>query len=449
MSRDDDDKERAEDDDRAKVRDSAAQGEREESTRGIAEALGVDDEPAADPTEEGAADDGAPTEAAAAAAAVNRASRRRGQALERRQKKSGVAAAPVEEEDSDVASAIAGSRERDLPRDRNARAKELLKRRQQAASTVRRGGPSGLDTGEMVQDALARGSSAAGRFFRENLRFIVGGAAILALGIGGFMFFRSREEAKAGSATGALSEAIAADRGRVIKEDKRPDEEKQADPTRVFSTSDARAQAAIEGYQKALTSTGEAGPTTLARLGLAGAQLEKGDAQAAIDTYAAVLATPLANADLDVKGRSIEGTGLAQELKGDLDGALRSFDELAKVEAKGFEELGLYHQARIHTQKGDNEKAKELLKKARTQLTKPGEAGQAFPFLEAVVDGALRSLDPTAAPARVQLGGAKGDTMSPDELNRLQEQLRKAMEQKGDGHEGEGAPGMPGQEEPQ
>src|SRR5690606_4007245 len=125
-----------------------------------------------------------------------------------------------------------------------------------------------------------------------------------------------------GAATGALADALTIDRGRVLKEDKRPDEEKAADPTRIFPSSEARADAAIEAYQKALTESTEAGPTTLARLGLAGAQLEKGDAQAAIDTYAAVLATPLAQADVDVRGRSIEGTGLAREAKGDLDAAL-------------------------------------------------------------------------------------------------------------------------------
>jgi len=150
-----------------------------------------------------------------------------------------------------------------------------------------------------------------------------------------------------------------------------------------------------------------------------------------------VLATPLAAADVDVRARSIEGTGLAKEAKGDLAGALASFEELAKIDAKGFEELGLYHQARVHTLQKNPDKAKELLKKAREKLSAPGEAGQAFPFLEAVVDGALRSLDPSAVPARTELGGARGNAMSPEDMDRIQEQLRKAMEKKGQEHEGE------------
>lgn len=437
MSRDEDkdraDREPADDEGEAGA-DAGGAAERDASTRGIAEALGVDEE-------------GAPADGAASPvdeedkAAPNRAARRRDQATRRKKKAAPAAVAVVDrdaEEEAVAADARARVEERDLPKDKNARAKELLKRRQASVAAARRGGTlSGLDTGEMVQDALARGSSAAGRFLRDNLKLVLGGVALVTLGVAGFLAYRGHEQAQAGAATGALADAVAVDRGRVLQEDKRPDEEKAADPTRIFPTSEARADAAVEAYQNALAVAEEPGPTTLARLGLAGAQLESGEHQAAIDTYAAVLTTPLAAADVDVRARSIEGTGLAKEAKGDLDGALASFEELAKIDANGFEELGLYHQARVHTLKKNPDKAKELLKKAREQLSAPGEAGQAFPFLEAVVDGALRSLDPSAVPARTEIGGAKGGAMSPEELDRLQEQLRKALEQKNQEHEGE------------
>lgn len=422
------------------------EGERDASTRGVAEALGVDEA-----GEEAAEAAPAPAEEKAP---PNRTARRRDQALERRKKRSPKAkAAGADDEPADEEGAIEKTAQSDLPKDKNARAKELLKRRQQVSASTARVA-SGLDTGEMVQDALARGSSAAGRWFMDNVRYVVAGAAVVALGVGGFFLFRSQEAEKAGAATGALTDALAADRGRVLKEDKRPDEEKQLDPTRVFPTSEARADAAKEGYEKALTQTSEAGPTTLARLGLAGAKLEKGDAKGAIAEYATVLASPLAGADVDVRARAVEGTALAQEAEGNLDAALKSYEELTKIDAKGFEELGLYHQARVHLQKGEKDQAKELLKKAREKLSAPGEAGQAFPFLEAVVDGHLRSLDPSAAPARTQLGGAKGSSMTPEDLDRIQEQLRKALEKKqgaheGEGeHEGEGMPTLP-QQEPQ
>ncbi len=431
--------------------------DRDASTRGIAEAMGIDEGEA----EPGVAAEGE-AEKAGEAAPPNRQARRRDQATQRRKKRAKKAS---EDGVAEVAEGEAvAATDGELPRDKNARAKELLKRRQQSVAAAKRGGgPSGLDTGEMVQDALVRGSSAATGFIRNNARTLLGVLIVAALGFGGFIFLKDRKAEQMGAATGALTDALASDRGRVLKEDKRSDEEKLADPTRVFPTSEARAQAAVEGYEKAVAATSEPGPNTLAKLGLAGASLEKGDLQNAIDNYEAVLRTPLAAADLDVKGRAIEGTGLALEQKGDLDAALKSYEELAKIDAKGFEELGLYHQARVHAHKGDKEKAKELLKKAREKLQLPSEAGQAFPFLEAVVDGDLRSLDPSAVPAaRVQMGGgAKGSTMSPEDMERIQEQLKKLMQKnKGadgepDDHEGEGMPtpgrglGMPKQEEPQ
>jgi len=477
VSRDDEKKDRDEADDSADAEGAERTGERDahdptgddrseaaardSSTRGIAEAMGIDGEDGEAIAAEGAE---APTEGDGDkpedAAVPNRQARRRDQATQRRKKRT-KKATDIEVAGDDAVAAT----DSDLPKDKNARAKELLKRRQQSVASAKRGGgPSGLDTGEMVQDALARGSSAATTFIRTNFRYVVGAAVVAALAVTGVMFFKGREAEQAGAATGSLADALASDRGRVIKEDKRSDDEKQADPTRVYATSDARAQAALEGYDKAVGATSEPGPNTLAKLGLAGAKLEKGDLQGAIDAYAAVLASPLAGADLDVKGRAVEGTGLAQEQKGDLDAALKSYDELAKIDAKGFEELGLYHQARVYAHKGDKEKAKELLKKAREKLQIPGAAGQAFPFLEAVVDGDLRSLDPSAVPAaRVQMGGAKGSAMSPEDMERIQQQLKKLMDRKGAGdeHEGEheGEPGgmpapgkglgMPKQEEPQ
>lgn len=462
VSRDEDKKDREEAEEReeaeAEERDDepsetdAAAGDRDASTRGIADAMGIDESGEAEPGEGEA-------EPAEEAAAPNRQQRRRDQATQRRKKRAKKAAVEAAPDDDDAVPAL----DPDLPKDKNARAKELLKRRQQSVAAAKKGGgPSGLDTGEMVQDALARGTSAATGFLRRNARIVIGGLIVATLGAGAFVFFKDHKAAQMGAATGALADALASDRGRVLKEDKRSDEEKQADPTRVYATSDARAQAALEGYEKAVAATSDAGPNTLAKLGLAGAKLEKGDLQGAIDGYKQVLDTPLAAADLDVKGRAVEGTGLALEQKGDLDAALKSYDELAKIDAKGFEELGLYHQARVLSHKGDKAKAIELLKKAREKLQVPGEAGQAFPFLEAVVDGDLRSLDPTAVPAaRVQMGGAKGSTMSPEDMERIQEQLKKLMEKKGagddhgDDHEGEGMPtpgrplGMPKQQEPQ
>jgi tetratricopeptide (TPR) repeat protein len=150
------------------------------------------------------------------------------------------------------------------------------------------------------------------------------------------------------------------------------------------------------------------------------------------------VASPLAGADADVKGRALEGMGFAKEGKGDLDGALETFKQLEAIDAKGYKELAQYHQARILIAKGDTEKAKELLKVAREKLSAPGLDQNTFQYLEAVIDETLRKIDPSAAPARTQLGGPKGSSMSPEELERLIQQARENAEKKAGGeHEGE------------
>ncbi|MCK6592133.1 MAG: tetratricopeptide repeat protein, partial [Polyangiaceae bacterium] len=276
------------------------------------------------------------------------------------------------------------------------------------------------------------------------------------VGVAGYMFYVSRSEKKAGSASGTLIAAVEAERGRVMAEDKRSEEDKRFDPTRVFATPEERADAALASYNQVIDQHAGTGAAMLAKLGQAGVMLDKRDFAHALDAYNAVLASPLAAADLDVKGRAIEGLGLAKEGKGDLDGALATFGDLAKVDAKGFKELAKYHQARIHLAKGEKDKAKDLLKEllalkgeADKDPTKdilsptdkgsaPGLDTQSFPYLKTVAEELLRSIDPNAMPSRLQLSSPTGPKLTPEQLRALQERAREAAEKMGS--EPHGAP---------
>src|SRR5262249_34831548 len=143
-------------------------------------------------------------------------------------------------------------------------------------------------------------------------------------------------------------------------EDKRTDEEKETDIGKVFASPEARTDDALQAYGRVVDQHPGTGAAILGKLGQAGMLLEKKDYPQALATFEAVLATPLAAADLDVKGRTLEGIGFAKEGKGDLDGALAAFKDLGGVDVKGFAELSLYHQARVLLAKGDKDKAKEL-----------------------------------------------------------------------------------------
>src|SRR5262249_28213166 len=269
------------------------------------------------------------------APAPNRAARRAEAAQRRKKRKSAAAKADDE------------SAAEPLPRDKNARAKELLKRRrEQAASDT---GPKAIQLlpGEMVDDALARGSSALGKWIRDNfgvIQWVILGA--LAAG-GGYLFWQSRIEGTAAGATADLMAGVNADRGRVMAEDKRTKEEKEADPLSVYKTPAERADAALASYAKVVAQHPGMGAAILARLGEGGDDLDKHDWPHALEAFSAVSSSTLAGADPDVKGRALEGLGFAKEGKGDIDGALATFKELESVDAKGFKELALYHQGRL------------------------------------------------------------------------------------------------------
>ncbi len=390
--------------------------ERDESTAGVARALGVEDEGEA----EGEAEEGAEAEAEDKPA-PNRAARRREEALKRRAKREASSARGEGEEGDEP---VEASEAAPLPKDRNARARELLKRRQEAAAQP----PAGLSAGEMVQDSLARAGSATGKWFTDNFKTILGVLAVGLVGVGGFLFYQEHQLGKAAQASDALARGLAADRGRVLADDKRSEEDKKLDPTLVYASSEAKADAMLAAYQKVIAEHGGGGPAILAELGSAGAQLDKRAWDDALTSYSRVLASPLAGADVDVRARALEGKGFALEGRGDLDGALASFKELAAVDPS-YVDLGAYHEARIHALKGDTEKAKEQLKALEKKLELPAADGSQQLFLRAMVNETLRSVDPSSAKPRSPLSGPKGGQITPEELQRMQEEARKRLQE--------------------
>jgi hypothetical protein len=139
---------------------------------------------------------------------------------------------------------------------------------------------------------------------------------------------------------------------------------------------------------------------------------------------------------MDVKARALEGKGFAQEGKGDLDGALASFEQLGELPSDGFKALSKYHRARVLVLKKDKDKAKELLVEARKDLEKAKldslrvSTQSPHRWLEGAVDDELRAIDPDAVP-KLPPGGAGG----------LPPQLQQKLLEKG---LTPGMPGMPG-----
>lgn len=421
----DSDDDEAEDDDgkaKAKKADDADESdesdededEPDEAAQRVAKALGVADDDGDGEAKEASEDKPEESEEAEAAK-PNRAARRREEALARRKKRAAVDASSPDED--------AG-----LSKDKNARAKELLKRRREQAASASRGPAAGsLDAGEMVDDALARSAAAIGKWFKSNVQIIQWVVLIGLLGAGGYVLYTMRTEKNAGEASSKLLAGVAADRGIVLEEDKRSDDEKEYDPRRVFKTSGERADAALTAFGGVVEQHAGSGAAILAKLGQGGAYLEKKEYDKAIASYAEVLASPLAAADPDVKGRATEGTAFAKEGKGDLDGALASFKELGGVDVKGYKELATYHEARILFAKGDKAKAKELLEPLNTKLTTPSTEPQPIGYLKGAVGDLLTQIDPGATAASKP---PAGKMPTPEELQDMARRAQEALQKK-------------------
>ncbi len=322
-----------------------------------------------------------------------------------------------------------------LPKDRNARVREQAARKMAEAKAggAKKAAPAagGLSTEELVDDALARGVSSVTRWVKKNVRLIEGGVvALIAIGIG-LAVWDWQTTRKLETASDKLMRGVENAEGRIIKADEQPDPE-DTDPRPKFASLDARKEATVGAYRLAAAEYSSTGAGILARLGEGGALLDRNDFDGALKSFRDVLATPLAQADLDVRLNATEGVGMALEGKGDVDGALREFRTLENSEVRGYAELGLYHQARLlMTKKNDRETAKAFLVKARDRLatsTGGDAAGPKQEFLKSQVHALLRDIDPSLAPASQS---NPLDMMSIEQMmeqRRIIEQLRRQQQ---------------------
>jgi hypothetical protein len=378
-----------------RARSADEEGDNDERAASVARSLGVGEE-----DEEEAADKGE--------RALSRAERRRQRAIKRR-----TGRKPADDA---------------APQDRNKRKRqELLERRRRAAAASDDEEPVGrLLPSEMVDDALARGGAATMRWVKRHwskVQWAIVALVVGGIGVGVYLYVTAEGSAEASD---QLAAGVRAEFGTVIPKegDQRTEEEKKGDIRTVFASLEERQEAALAAYKKAHGEHAGSGPGILAKLGEAGVLLDRREWDGAISAYQAVLDSPLAPADTDVRARALEGLGFAQEGKGEGDAALATFTKLGEV-SEDFAALAKYHQARVEVAKGNKDKAKELLNAARKDVEKlelaaiKAESPLSNTWLERRIESELTALDPNAVPKKPGAG-----SIPP-------EKLRQMLEQKG------------------
>jgi tetratricopeptide (TPR) repeat protein len=313
--------------------------------------------------------------------------------------------------------------------------KERLRAREVAAAKRRKArdkerahaAAEGLDTSELVDDALARGAHATSRFVQQNFKWL---QWLIVLGIaGGFgkLIYDYRTELGNQKGSKLLMQGLEAQLGKV-KNDTDLDSQVAGfeDTRKEFDSDAARLKAAAESYRKAIDDDPKAERQLLARMGLAGVLFDQAKYADAAREYTQVQGSSVAGSDQQLKGRATEGLALSLEALGKKDEASKAFKELENL-GGAFGELGKYHRARLLYQDGKRDEAKDLLKKVVEKAEKEpaGPFGNTG-FVGLAARQLLEVIDPSAAKAP-----ASG--LTPEQLKKIQEQIKKAAGVEGGG----------------
>ncbi|MBX3221424.1 MAG: tetratricopeptide repeat protein [Labilithrix sp.] len=298
-------------------------------------------------------------------------------------------------------------------------------------------------------DPLIERTAKLSEWAKKNQKLVqVVGAAVLVglLGLAGFLYYDNKRETEASL---ILTKAVEAQRAQIGEPKK--DDEDEDNRQLYFKTFDDRRAAALKQYKEVQSKFPGTGAAILARLAEGSLLLDKRDADGALAAFNDVKGSALAAADMEVKGRALEGLGFAHELKAQaapaekdkaLDAALAAFKELeTAVDVKGFKELAMYHQARVLMAKGDKDKAKEILVSLKERLDRGEEpiasglpAPPSFPFLKEVAMDRLHEIDPAAAPKTHPGAGGGGMNLSPAQIRKMMEDMQKRQSPHGGGH---------------
>jgi len=313
-------------------------------------------------------------------------------------------------------------------RDRNRRLREEMAGGKRAKPGVRAIPTRNLEAAEIVDDALARTTQAAGEWLKKNANVVQWVVIVVLVGWVGYAIYSYRAGRAAEQASAKLSTAVRAEGARIGTDETKPDPQTGLVETRPsFATEALRLKAAEQQY-RAIAEGGSTSAATFAKLGLASVLYDQGKFAEAKAAYLAVKDSKLASLDLAVKGRALEGVAISLEASGDKDGALKAFGELSNLDGLGFNALGAYHQARLAFAAGNTDKAKEYLKDAQKRLdtlaggsdakdaNRPLGAGNSG-FLQQSVRDLQRRVDPTAVPS------ASPNTVTAEQLQELSEQM--------------------------
>ncbi len=221
-------------------------------------------------------------------------------------------------------------------------------------------------------DALQRAGMEATSKLEGKEKYLVGGlVALVVIGLIAAIVdaLSDRSEARAERALGAAMEPV----GRRVAQGETAQDPNETQPP--FASQQAKDEAVVESLTKFRAEHGGTKSATTAALPLAQAQLRLGKHDDAVKSFDQFIKD--AAKDNQLRAAALEGKGYALEAKGDLDGALAAFDELAKLEQPFLQGMGQFHRGRILVLQNKRDEAAKVFASIPEQFPNSAAARQA------------------------------------------------------------------------
>jgi predicted negative regulator of RcsB-dependent stress response len=335
---------------------------------------------------------------------------------------------PEDVVDPVASEAEAGADESDEPKNRRARRAAASQARKHRLRERREAEAIGLDTQEILDDALVRSTDTAGKWLRNNSSKIQWAIVIGIVGWAGWGLYGWQVAASQAAASDALAAAVVAERGRIgdPAEQGKVNEQRVIDPTPIFADHATRQVAAYNQFESAAKLRPESGTGHYAQLARASVLLDQGKFDDAISAYETLERSEFAKSDPELRGRSIEGAAIAQEGKGDKAAALETYKRLVASEIASFMELAMYQQARLQRDTGDTAGAKETLSKLQEEL---GGLDDALGVSSSYTKSGVKLLRDALGMESAEPAPQKSNPITPEQLEALQKQVQDQIDQ--------------------
>ena len=304
----------------------------------------------------------------------------------------------------------------------SAAARRLAARRaaKQALKAARRRAAESAEGEARIEDEAEKVAVEASRWATRHRNVLLSSLLGLLVLLGGAVAWSRWHGGALQARAEALWKGVSAAAAPVVPEGSTP----PLGAEETFPSVAAQAEAAAERFGKAASELNGV-HAAWARLGQGAALLQLGKLEEARKAFEAALDAS-GNDVPHVRAGALEGLAHVAEAEEKWDEATNRYEALGKVAVGRYRPLSELGLARVEAAREEREAAVGRLKKLLARLDGSGEGSGGpvhLPYIRDRAEAALRSLDPSYAPAPRVLGGGGG--ISQEQLQRLLEQIRR------------------------